>query len=100
MGATFYSSAALQGPKAYLFKENAGKLRDSTYGAVVLVSILVPICWIIVLLRVYTRTRLIKAFGGEDWAMLAALVRLTLHIQDRTSETDKIRHATLPVRAT
>lgn len=45
----------------------------------VLISILLVICWTLVGLRVYVRTRLSKCFGSDDWLLLVALVCYTVY---------------------
>ncbi|KAF2151755.1 hypothetical protein K461DRAFT_321931 [Myriangium duriaei CBS 260.36] len=78
MGLSFFNSTILEGPLGYTLVESTDKLRGSTYGVLILCIILLPLSWLALALRVFTRTRLIKAFACDDYAMAFTVVFFTL----------------------
>lgn len=50
---------------------------DRSYVAVYVVASVVPVTALVVSVRFYTRWAVIKSFGIDDWAILAAMVRLS-----------------------
>lgn len=50
---------------------------DRSYVAVYVVASVVPATALVVSVRFYTRWAVIKSFGIDDWAILAAMVRLS-----------------------
>ncbi|GAM85193.1 hypothetical protein ANO11243_031970 [Dothideomycetidae sp. 11243] len=83
MGVVFFSSPELQGPDAHLYIQSEQKLRNTTYGLLILSTVFLLPCWVTVLLRIYTRARLIKAFGQDDWSMSFTMVSCFCHGDER-----------------
>lgn len=53
---------------------------DRGYVVIYVVASVVPITGLIVALRFYTRWAVVKSFGIDDWAILAAMVRLSASV--------------------
>lgn len=47
---------------------------DRSYVAVYIVASVVPVTFLVVSVRFYTRWAVVKSFGIDDWAILAAMV--------------------------
>lgn len=66
-------------------------LRSRTVEGNVLMSMILALCWIFVMLRVYVRTFMAKCFGTDDWLLLAALVSNSTYSPSRYM-TENIIH--------
>ena len=72
MGVTFFKSPALMSPGGAVFVESEARLRSTTYATLIVTAVLLPLSWVTILLRVYTRARILKSIGWDDWCMVAS----------------------------
>jgi hypothetical protein len=62
-------------------------------GNIIIIMIFYPLVCLIVGIRIYTRLRITKSFGSDDWLILAALVsvfHLTTFISTNTPSSQQL----------
>lgn len=56
---------------------------DRSYVAVYVVASIVPVTFLVVCLRLYTRWAVVESLGIDDWATLAAMVCLIASVSSK-----------------
>jgi hypothetical protein len=51
-------------------------------------GVLVAVCLVIVMLRIWVRARIIRQVGADDWTMIAAMVCSDMHLRSEIREGD------------